>query len=193
MKCGAPSNTVKMRTFAWCPPAARMFGILAMIFTKRQRVEVPFCNQHKNHFLMRVLGVLGGLAALLAFGFAAFVGVMALAGPNNPNGDGIVGGVCGSWFVLLLVFAVTIGIYNYMTTIRCTLITDREIGLANVAPEFARAVEDEEDELERDAFRDRDRSREKGRPAPRDDEDRVQRRPDRTPPRRPTDARDDAE
>ncbi len=205
MKCGAPSTTVKIRKFQWYPPWVIVFVflgvwpfvIVAAIMTKRQRVEIPFCEQHKSHFLYRVLIGLGGLFGLLALGAVAlFVGI-ALSSPNKGGGggggggDAVLGIMCALWFVLLLVYAVGMSVFNMMTTIRPTSITDKDITLTNVAPEFSRAVEEEEDALERDAFRDRDRPREKRRPELRDDEDRVQRRPDRTPPRRPTDARDD--
>jgi hypothetical protein len=191
MKCGADATTVKKKQFSWYPPwisalvvVPVAFIIAALVLTKRQSVELPFCDRHKNHFLIRVLAGLGGLAAVLALGAVGLAVVASLA--PKQNNDDYFGFVCLGWGALLLVYAVGIGVFSSLTTIRPTEITEREITLTNVSQEFVRALEDEEAELERDVDRDvRDRWRERRRERLRDD-DRIE-RGDRPPPKRSTD------
>jgi hypothetical protein len=192
MKCGADATTVKKRQFSWYPQWVWIllffgiwpFVIVALILTKRQRVELAFCDQHKNHFLVRMLAGLGGFAAILVLGALGFALVTAVA-PKQNNED-YFGIVCGAWVVLFVAYLLVVGIYSAMTTIRPTRITERDISLTNVSPEFVRALEEEEGELERDVDRDvRDRWREKRRERLQDD-DRIE-RGDRQPPKRSTD------
>ncbi len=187
MKCGAEATVVRKRQFSWYPPwiwilfllSVWPFIIVALILTKRATVEIPFCPKHKNHFLWRLLAGGAGVAALVAVGIVAF----SIADAPNNRGTDITGAVCLSWFVLLAVFAVTIGVFNLLTTIRPTLINDREIRLTNVAPEFARAVEEEEANREDDIDREvRERWNDRRRRESMDDE-RYGRRGDRPPPR----------
>jgi hypothetical protein len=158
------------------------FVIVALILTKRQSVEIPFCDRHKNHFLLRVWAGLGGLAFLCVAG-GLFAYLLSVSGPNNRNDD-LVGVLCLGWCVLLLIYALAMSVYGTITTIRPTRIADREVTLTNVSPEFARAVEENDAEYERDIDRDvRDR-----RWRPRYDEDEgPDRGADRPPRRRSTD------
>jgi hypothetical protein len=164
MKCAAEATTVKKRTFSWYPQWVYLlllagllpFVIVAVVLTKRQTVEIPFCDRHKNHFLLRVWAGLGGLAILCGAG-GLFVFLLSANGPNNKNDD-LAGVLCFGWSVLLLLYAVGVGVYGALTTIRPTRITDREVTLTNVSPKFARAVEEDDAEYERDIDRDvRDR------------------------------------
>jgi hypothetical protein len=194
MKCGADATTSKEKKFSWYPPWIILliflgvwpFLIVALIMTKWKRVELQFCDQHKNHYLIRTLIGIAGVLGLVGIGFLTVM-VMANSQPGNQGND--VGPfLCLGWFVLLLIFAVTMSVVNMATTIRPTEITDRDITLKNVSPEFVRAMEEEEAALERDVDRDvRDRWREdRGRPR-RADDDRYQRRGDRPPPKRAAD------
>jgi hypothetical protein len=195
MKCGADATTVKRRQFSWYPPWVWLlillsiwpFIIVALILTKRQSVEIPFCDQHKNHFLVRVLAGLGGLAVVLLLGAVGFAVVTSMA-PKR-NNDDYSGLVCVAWSALFLVYLCVMAFIGSLTTIRPTRITERDITLTNVSPEFVRALEEEEADLDRDVDRDvRDRWREKRRERLRDD-DRIE-RGDRPPPKRSTDLTD---
>jgi hypothetical protein len=189
MKCGADATSAKLKQFVWYPPWTIIlillgvwpFIIVVLVLTKRMRVEMQFCDQHKHHYLMRTLLGLAGLAVLVGIGFLAFV-VAVNNQPGNNGGD-LVGFLCLGWFAALLIFAITASVINMLTTIRPTLITDRDITLTNVSPEFRRAVEEEEAALEREIDRDvRERWREDRRRERRVDDDRYQRRGDRPPP-----------
>jgi hypothetical protein len=200
MKCGADATVIRKRQFSWYPPwiwilfliSILPFVIVALILTKRGTVEIPFCSKHKNHFLWRLLAGGGGVAALVGVGALAFA-VAAASAPNNRGAD-VSSAICLLWFVLLAVFAITIGVFNMLTTIRPTLINDRKIRLTNVAPEFTTAVEEEEAEREDDIDREvRERWDDRRRRKPVDDE-RYDRRGDRPPPRRSKDiTKDDTE
>jgi hypothetical protein len=193
MKCGADATTVRKKQFSWYPPWVIVliflgvwpFLIVALILTKRRSVEVPFCDQHKNHWLIRILAGGGAVAALVAAGVLAFVAIESLA-PKG-KGDDLSGFLCLGWFVLLLVLAIGLAIYNNLTTIRTTEITEREITLTNVSPDFARAVAEEEAALEGDIDGEvRDRWKENRKRGPRRDDDRYE-RGDRPPRKRSTD------
>jgi hypothetical protein len=193
MKCGAHATTVKKRQFSWYPPWLLVlllagllpFAIVVLILTKRQSVEIPFCDTHKYHFGIRVAAALGGLALVLALGGLMLVIAGAAAGNNN---DDVFGFLCLGWVALFVIYLVAISVFSTMTTIRPTEITDRRITLTNVAPEFVRALEEEEAEYDRDLDRDvRDRWRENRRRDRYPDDDRYERGDDRPPPRRSTD------
>jgi hypothetical protein len=127
---------------------------------------------------------LAGFAAVLVVGAAGFVLVTSLA-PRQNNVD-YSGVVCVAWGGLVLLYAVVMGVVGALTTIQPTEITERDITLKNVSPEFVRALEEEEAELERDVDRDvRDRWRERRRERLGDD-DRIE-RGERPPPKRSTD------
>jgi hypothetical protein len=199
MKCGAEATTVRKKQFSWYPPWVSIlilagfwpYLIVVMILTKRQSVEVPFCDQHKNHWLIRTVIGLLSFGVLLGIGFVGFIVASANA-PNNNQNDDMFGFVCGGWFVLLLVWIVAYAIINSLTSIRVTKITDREITLTNVSPEFVRVLQEEEDEYERDLARDvGDRWRDSPRRAHRPDDDRIERGDRRPPRKRSTDISDE--
>ena len=149
MKCGAPSLVRKKRTFSWYPPWVGVlllaglvpFVIVAVILTKRCRVVVPLCEQHKNHWLMRQLLVLLSLLGILALGFAATLAVGA-ASKSGSKGDDLFGLVCMGW-VFLLIGWVVLAVIVQSTSIRPKEITDTSIRLTSVSEEFARACAEE--------------------------------------------------
>ena len=79
MKCGQPATTRVGKTFSWTPPWARfMGGLMAMAFMKRRSVNVPLCEEHKNHWMWRHLVTWLGLGGvLLVFLLAAVAGSAA--------------------------------------------------------------------------------------------------------------------
>jgi hypothetical protein len=66
LRCGAPATLHKSKTFSWHPPWVYVlliagllpFAIVAIVLTKRRRVEAPLCEQHKHHWLIRQLLIL---------------------------------------------------------------------------------------------------------------------------------------
>jgi hypothetical protein len=163
MKCGAPSAVLKRKQFAWYPPWVGVlllaglipFAIVAMILTKRCRVEVPLCDRHKNHWLMRQVLVICTLFALLAIVFGTFIATV-----DNKGNDSLLGYVCGGWVILMIGWIALACVVHY-TSIRPKEITDISITLASVSEQFAEAYEAEEarrpstdrlDELARDRW-----------------------------------------
>jgi hypothetical protein len=194
MVCGADATNAKIKEFQWYPPWTILlillfvwpFLIVALVLSKRMRVEMQFCDRHKYHYVHRTLLDVAALFVLIGMGFLAFV----VAGNSNPGNQGneLVGLLCGGWLVVLVVVGIALGVFNQRSTIRPTKITDRDITLTNVSPEFVRAVEEEEAALERDIDREvRERWREDRRRERRVDDDRYQRRGDLPPPERRSD------
>jgi hypothetical protein len=193
MKCGAEATVVRKRQFSWYPPwiwvlfllSVWPFIIVALILTKRATVEIPFCDKHKNHFLWRLLAGGAGVAVLVGTGVFGY-SIAEASAPKNNGGD-IFGAVCLIWFILLAVFALTVGVFNMLTTIRPTVIDNRKIRLTNVSSEFAKAFDEAEAEREDDIDREvRERWNDRRRKEPFEDE-RYERRGDQPPPRRSTD------
>jgi len=160
MKCGAEAITVREREFSaypswilWLLLAGPIpFALAGIVTTKRQRVQAPFCNKHKNHWAFRTWAAVIGTFILLGSG----VGAVMLMTPNLPQhgGSGVYGYICMGWFVLLHIWVVGLILFNFLTTIRATEITHRLIILTHVAPEFNRALrKEEEDANEREINR----------------------------------------
>jgi hypothetical protein len=162
MRCGAPAATRRDRTFAWYPPWVLIFiivallvaVILAAVLTKRMRVSVPLCDQHRNHWFNR--GLFIGLGVLLVLALAIGAGVLSA----NVKSDAVIG---ITWLLVALVFlGWLVGlVVAQSTAIRPTEITDRSITLTGVAQEFADAVMDERERLDREegSYYDRPRGR----------------------------------
>jgi hypothetical protein len=198
MKCGAPATVRKSKTFSWCPPWVYLlllcnlivFAVVALIVTKRRRLEVPLCAEHKNHWMWRQLLVLGSLLFLLAAGFLVMIATTDNKGPGG--GDDLSGAVCMGWLVLMVVWIVA-AVIAQVTSIRPREITDRSITLLGVSPEFVRVFDSEwqgrpqlpPDDLARERWN--ERSRRPRRDVPGDEDlDRI-RRPDDRDERRPPD------
>jgi hypothetical protein len=152
MRCGAAAAVEKRKTFSWYPGWVNIlflagllpWAIVAMILTKRMTVHAPLCRQHKNHWLVRTLAVLGGLAFIVLAFFTALIVSSATQPPGRgPADDGSFGLICVGSLVGLLVLIVIAAICQ-MTAIRPMEITDRTITLAGVAPEFIDALEAED-------------------------------------------------
>jgi hypothetical protein len=187
MKCGARATTAKKTQFAWYPPWLLLlilagilpFLIAVVILTKRQRVEVPFCDEHKYHFVLRRvfqgLGWLGFLGAPVLF----FIGAAA-----DQKGGGLAPLLCLGWLGLILLYFVGIRVFAILTKIRPSEITERDITLTNVSPEFSRAVAEDDAPEEDD---DRERRKEDWRRDRRVNDDRYKPGDERPRPRRSTD------
>jgi hypothetical protein len=186
-KCGAEARHHVTRTFKWYPPwiivtilaGLLVYLILALVLQKSYKVAVPMCQDHKGHWVNRILITVAGFFVLFGGGIALAVlmGVLSdSAAPQDRDVYGIValisvvGGIVG-WLVLIVV--------ANMTAIRPTEITDDSIKLTNVSQAFAEAYEDQEDR-EREARRaSLDRFDERRPRRDWDDDDRPRRRDDR--------------
>jgi len=148
VRCGAPAALVKAKNFSWHPGwvlALILVGLLpyvivALALTKRMRVRVPLCQQHRYHWASRTWLILGGFVFLLALG----VGLIALlaALERRPGAADNVGGMlCLGLGVLGLVWLIAAAVAQ-STGIRPTEITATRIKLVGVSPGFVEAVDE---------------------------------------------------
>jgi hypothetical protein len=151
MRCGHEPVVDKSKTFSrhpswvWILLLAGLlpFAIVAVILTKRMRLEVPLCQRHRFHWGLRQASVL--LSLLGVFGLAVVLAVLtnSEAGrpPLLPSAVWMVLPVCAiGWLIFALVVS--------LTTIRAVEITDYSITLTGVDQRFADAVDEYETFLE---------------------------------------------
>jgi hypothetical protein len=157
MRCGAPSDLVKSKTFSWNPSWVWVlilcgllpFLIVALVLTKRMRVRAPLCQAHAGHWAWRSWFIMGGLVVVVILGIAAGVAVAEL--DRQPRLRNVGGYLCVGVAVFALIWLVAAAIIQ-ANAIGPAEITDRDITLVRVAPEFADALRrerrryDEEDE-----------------------------------------------
>src|ERR1700693_44489 len=94
MRCGEPATVGKSRRMSWCPPWVGVlilvglvpYVIVALILTKRTLVQAPFCDQHKGHWLKRMLIGLGTFLGVAIVGVGSFVLLVSTPrhGGENP-------------------------------------------------------------------------------------------------------------
>jgi hypothetical protein len=176
MRCGEPATVTRSRNMSWCPPWVGVlflaglvpYVIVAMILTKRARVQVPLCDSHKGHWLYRLLIVLGSFFLLL---FVGIVGAVLFAVAPRQFQDSAGPFMClGGAFLFIIWVVVLIVAQN--TAIRPREITDDEIMLTGVCNEFVAAVDEAEHarlarRRERRRLRDDEDDDEDEEPAPR--------------------------
>lgn len=172
MCCGQPATVTKTKKMQWCPPWVGIlilagllpYAIVAMILTKRARVQAPFCDDHKGHWLHRALLMWG---SFFLFGFLGLGAIVAAASLPQHLRENALGFTCLGGVVLLLIW-LGIVIYAQNTGIRPKEITDNEILLDGVCLAFVDAVDESDREYE-ERRRERRRRRD-------DDEDELPRR-----------------
>lgn len=151
MKCGEPSTVVKTKNMSWCPPWVGIlilggllpYLIVAMILTKRTRVQAPLCDQHKGHWFNRALVVWGTFVLFGAICLGGFVLAGAMNNGGGRRGDDIFGFACAGSVVLGLIWLIVL-IVAQNTAIRPKEITDKDITLTGLSQEFVDAVEDQD-------------------------------------------------
>jgi hypothetical protein len=106
---------------------------------KLTRVDVPLCSRHRRHWLWRALfGVVGGVLV------ACFlVGLLAVAEPET---------VSPAWRNILMVpfglacfglpLWLPVMLLLHFTSVRPTTVTEDDITLAGVSPEFVRELKE---------------------------------------------------
>ena len=130
MVCGRESSYVRSKSLGhqsiplWAAvlPLARF----ALFATKPVKIQAPLCADHRYHWDARVLGAFFGVLPAMTVAF-----IVNYYDPY-PWLWLVVVGLVIAWLALLVVLG--------MTTIRATEITEREITLTRVAPEFVEAM-----------------------------------------------------
>jgi hypothetical protein len=155
--CGQPADGDTRVNFAWYPGWVNIlilagllpWALVAMILTKRMRTHLPTCQRHRGHWFNRKLFVWGGVLFFMAIGVACIV---ILATANQQRGlDDLAGYICAAGVIGGLIWLIAALIYN-SSGVRPTEITDRDIVLTKVSPDFIDAVcdyrhENDEEEI----------------------------------------------
>jgi hypothetical protein len=138
MRCGEPSTVRPMKSFSWMPPWARFVPpIVGVWFIKRRRAPIPLCDQHKNHWSIRWLIGLGGLAVVLVLLFGGLGVLGAADGAQGPMEIVaiLLMSLAGLLFVAWLITIIVLGV----TQINAVEITEDTITLKNIHSDFTRA------------------------------------------------------
>jgi hypothetical protein len=133
LRCGRPAGLWKAKQFFLAAPA----GVGAV--GKLTRIEVPLCPRHKRHWLWRALfGCLGGV---FVAGF--LVVVFALNDPQQvpPAWRNVLGAVGAVSFLGLILWLPTMLVLHF-TSVRPRGVTEDDITLAGVSPEFVRELKE---------------------------------------------------
>lgn len=146
MRCGQPASTIVRRRFAWHPGwviwlvfvGILVYVIVAVCLTKRMRLLAPMCEDHKKHWYWRSLIMVGGLLALIVLIIAAATISEEKRALDDQTMTYVWSGVAGFGFVWLVTVAILHG-----NAIRPREITDDEMTLIGVAPEFRDAMEED--------------------------------------------------
>jgi uncharacterized membrane protein YdcZ (DUF606 family) len=138
MCCGQPATTTATRKMKWCPPWAG--GLIGLMLMKHATLQAPLCDAHKGHWFNRNL-LMGATFGLF---LVAIIGGIALAANVNDRLQNTIGPVVAISVLVMIVGWLVLVAFCHFTMIRPTEITDEEIALTGVAPEFIEAVEEEE-------------------------------------------------
>src|SRR4051794_28169059 len=132
MRCGAETTHRVNKRFGWMPgwvyvtllAGLLVFAIVALVVRKRARVLAPMCQEHKNHWLMRTLLVVGSLA----LGLGGWIALMVMTEELLPPGDALRDLAPASIVVALLAWLVVAAVAA-STAIRPLEIGDRGVKL----------------------------------------------------------------
>jgi hypothetical protein len=140
MVCGQPATITRNKKFSWNPGWVYLLllvGLLpciivALIMTRRMRIEAPLCDVHRNHWSTRnwVTGL--SILGYVVFFFAALIFFQGEA----------LGGLLGGSIALFVVWLIILAIWQ-ATAIRVTEITNHSIVLQGVSRGFVNSVKEE--------------------------------------------------
>jgi hypothetical protein len=145
IRCGQPTTYRKTKEFVWYPHWIAVLlrvGVLpwlivALLRTKRRTLDVPLCERHRHHFLRPPLIIVSGFLLV----FVLLITLVVMASQFSPDYD-VTGLVCIGALVGLLVW-VFMALLSQSQTVRPKEITDDEIVLVGVAPEFVEEIENQ--------------------------------------------------
>jgi hypothetical protein len=142
LRCGGAAVAVRRHSFSWHPEWVILFvlpGVLPLflaifITTKRKRLIVPLCSNHRNHWIWRRWLTFGGPLLLIAFAVAGYVADRFW--PWGRRAD-LALEVAAGVAVLTLVWVVVVSIAQ-QTAIRALEVGRTSVTLTNVSEEFIR-------------------------------------------------------
>ncbi len=147
LSCGAPATVRVTKDMQWYPPWINVFffaGVLpwyivVIVMTKRARLQAPFCDQHKGHWLKPI-----SIMATSALGLGALtVGLIVLARNLQPMDADVQLFMCIGHIASFVIWIVIVAI-AMRSGIRPKEITDTEILLDGVSQEFIDIVAEED-------------------------------------------------
>jgi hypothetical protein len=179
LKCGAPATVFKNKQFSWQPPWVIIllplglipYAIVSSILSRNKTVETPFCPRHKSYWWLFPTLVTVACLGVLILGFVVTMAV-AIIHTTSQNHGADFGASCGITVLMFFGILLAAAVLSMTRRIRATEITERYVRLTGVSPEFADAVEQEEETRRRAFDRDIDDRR------PREERDRYRERPD---------------
>ena len=159
-KCGAEATCEKTVKFSWYPPwilvtilvALLLTVILILVLQKKRTAYLPVCDKHKGvwNWGQAIIGL------ALGWLFLGIVGdAVVFSGRNDPDtAFAVFLAVAGLFFVGLIV-----GVVVQARGIRPKRITDDELHLLNLNPDFVEAIEVDRDREEAESTARRDAKR----------------------------------
>ncbi len=153
MRCAAPATVVKAKKLHWFPRWIVYFAliaipvvlILALVLRKSARVQAPFCNRHRWHWILQGAITWGGTIVLALLACSAFVALFVLdeMRPRPRFADTAEPFLCMGSMLAFVAWIIMLAILQ-STTIRPDEITRTHILLNGVSEEFVDAVENAE-------------------------------------------------
>ncbi len=148
MRCGEPAIVVKTKKVSWFPrwvfwlilAHLIIFGIVALIMTRRAKLQAPLCEQHQGHWLFRQIFLGLSLVGIVIYAISLIV-FFVNAPPQAADQFGLF--VYVGSMVLVIGWLIAIAIVQ-STAIRAAEITKTHILLAGVSEAFVQAVEEAE-------------------------------------------------
>jgi hypothetical protein len=148
MRCGEPATVIKVKKLSVFPRwifwlivvHLFLFVIVALIMTRRARLQAPLCDSHQGHWTIRQALQLVSLIGLVIFGICLVIFFMTVQ--PQQAGDLIAVAFIGG-FVLLTAWLILVAIVQ-SSAIRAVEITKTHMLLAGVSDGFVLAVEEAE-------------------------------------------------
>lgn len=160
MECGSETNRYILRRFSWTPGWVMcliFLGLLPLLIgvlvcKKRMAVESPMCDEHQDHWESRSLRTWAGFFLVLAAGIL-FLILHAVVPPEDA-GESFGGYLIGAFVIAFVGWLVYAAILS-QSSIRPDEITEYDITLIKLSPEFVRALEDNRAELDEKKYEQR--------------------------------------
>ena len=157
--CGAPATCSKAKKLFWWPRWTYLFllihpmvwGIIALLVSRRAVLKAPFCDRHRRHWTDHSLLIWSVGAGCVLLAVAAFV--LSLVFPVGPD-DAIFWGASLGVVILAVLWLVVVVIVH-QSTVRPRIITRSEIVVTCVSEAFVQAVL-QRDREQREASESRD-------------------------------------
>lgn len=145
MQCGAGATARRPKRFAWNPSWAYIllllgllpFILAALLTTKRMTLDAPLCREHENHWSWRARFIWVGF---LLFAVVGAVALTVYTDRDRDMGDALGGLLCAGPIIVGLAWLIAAAVVQH-SSIRPEEITDHDIMLVKVSPEFVEALE----------------------------------------------------